>query len=55
MTKRNVLLILLAFVFMIAVSGCNTLKCAGEGAMDGAQKDWKALKKADNWLRKTAW
>ncbi len=47
-----VLALLLGSVF---VYGCETIKGIGQGAAEGAKKDWQALKKADNWVQKNLW
>ena len=38
-------------IFLILISGCETMK----GAFEGAKKDWDSAKKADQWLRKNLW
>lgn len=43
------------FAFIVLLLGCETIKGAGQGAVEGAKKDWQALKKADDWLKKNAW
>jgi predicted small secreted protein len=47
--KRAALFILLIFIIML--SGCETMK----GAAGGAKKDFQALKKADQWMRDNLW
>jgi predicted small secreted protein len=54
MTKKGLAFFVL-LVFIILISGCETIKGAGQGAADGAKKDWQTLKKADAWMRKNLW
>ena len=51
--KGNALFIL--FIFLVLISGCETIKGAFTGAGDGARKDWEAAKKVDDWMRKNLW
>lgn len=53
MKKVNLFLLLLAF--LIAASGCNTIKGAREGLGKDAGITWQKAKKADDWLQKHAW
>jgi len=57
MKKVNLFLLLLAF--LITASGCNTIRGATKGALEGLGKDagitWQKIKKADHWLKKHAW
>jgi len=46
-----VLLVIAGFTF----SGCNTLKGAGQGVVEGAKKDWEAIKKWDKEFREKYW
>lgn len=61
MIKKTVLLFMFV-VFIITVSGCETVKGALKGGIEGAKKDWKtakdtgtALMKADEWMQKNLW
>ncbi len=61
MIKKSALLFMLV-VFIITVSGCETVKGALKGGTEGAKKDWKtaknagaALMKADEWIQKNLW
>jgi len=42
-------------LFLILISGCETLKGGVQGATGGAKKDWEAAKRADEWMRKNLW
>lgn len=52
--KRGILplVLLLGFAF---IYGCGTIKGIGQGASEGAKKDWQGIKKADDWVRKNLW
>ena len=61
MIKKTTLLFLF-IVFIITVSGCETVKGAFKGGIEGAKKDWEtaknagtALMGADEWTRKNLW
>ncbi len=42
-------------IFLILISGCETIKGAFTGVTDGAKKDWEAAKRIDDWMRKNLW
>ena len=44
-------LVLLAGIFLLLASGCETVK----GAADGAKKDLKNAKTTDQWMRDNLW
>ena len=54
MIFRKVLMaaFLLAFV---SILGCETVKGAGMGATEGAQKDWQNAKQIDQKMREELW
>jgi len=52
--KKLVGLFVLLLV-LIFVAGCETIKGAGTGAVEGAKKDWQTLQKTDDWVRKNLW
>lgn len=54
LNKRSVLLCAL-FLGVIFISGCETVKGAWHGGSEGAKKDWQALMKFDNQVRKNLW
>ena len=61
MIKKLILFLMLA-VFMITVYGCETVKGAFKGGIEGAKKDWANAKdtgtplaKADEWMQKNLW
>ena len=51
--KGSVLFIL--FIFLVLISGCETIKGAFTRASNGAKKDWQAAKSVDGWMRKNLW
>ncbi len=56
---RRVILGLLSFVFLVVVSGCQTVKMGvggiGKGLADDAYNTWKAIERADEWIRENCW
>jgi uncharacterized protein YceK len=67
---RNLILSLLFVLFLISVSGCQTVKntaaglavgagataCGfGKGLADDTYNTWKAVEKADNWFKENYW
>jgi len=54
MKKKGVIFFIL-LIFLILISGCETIKGAFSGATDGAKKDWGQAKKIDDWMRKNLW
>ena len=54
MIKRTAIFFILS-IFLILIGGCETIKGAFSGAADGAKKDWKAAKQADQWMRDNLW
>jgi uncharacterized protein YceK len=56
---RKAVLLLALIVFVISVTGCNTVfqasKGAAKGATEGAKQDVEDAKKADAWLKKNLW
>jgi len=61
MIKKATLLFMF-IVFIITVSGCETVKGAFKGGIDGTSKDWEtakgvgaALMRADEWIQKNLW
>ena len=57
--KINLCWVIVLLLCVIVVSGCETItgavKGAAEGAAEGIPKDWAALKKADDWIKKNLW
>ena len=61
MIKKATLLFMF-IVFIITLSGCETVKGAFKGGIEGTKKDWEnakgagaALMKADDWMQKNLW
>ena len=68
MIKKSALLFMF-IVFIITVSGCETVKGSLKGGIEGAKKDWEtakgvgtttkgvgaALMRADEWIQKNLW
>ena len=58
MIKKGAIFFILA-VFLILVSGCETLKRsaggAAKGAGEGAKTDWENIKKIDGRMREVLW
>ncbi len=54
MIKKGIFISLL-LVFIIMLSGCETVKGTVQGAAQGFQKDWQAAKKVDDWMRQNLW
>ena len=48
---RIKLLTLICLGLLMGLQGCGTLR----GAKDGFKEDWKALTKADGWIREHMW
>ncbi len=54
MTKKYAMLLVL-FVFLVLIAGCETVKGGIIGAAEGFQRDWKNFEKTDAWMRKNLW
>lgn len=58
MTKKYAMLLVL-FVFLVLIAGCETVKGTvkglAAGATEGAKKDWQTLQKTDAWMRENLW
>jgi hypothetical protein len=58
MAKKIILLFGL-MIFVVSVSGCNTVyrasKGAAEGATSGAKQDWTDAQNANTWMKKNLW
>ena len=57
MVKKSMLIGIL-FLFVILVNGCTLAKGVSgfaQGAKEGAEEDWKLLKKADDWVKSNLW
>jgi hypothetical protein len=58
MNRKTVLLFSL-IVFVISVSGCNTIYRgsvgAAEGVKSGIKQDWEDTKNANDWMKKNLW
>ncbi|NQT28494.1 MAG: hypothetical protein HQ570_02735 [Candidatus Omnitrophica bacterium] len=59
---RNLILSLLFLVFLITVSGCQTVKSTaigvgviGKGLADDAYDTWQAIERADQWIKENYW
>jgi len=59
---RNLILSLLFLVFLITVSGCQTVKntaigvgAIGKGLADDAHDTWQAIERADQWIKENYW
>jgi hypothetical protein len=48
-------MLLVLFVFLILIAGCETAKWALTGASEGLQRDWETLREADAWMRENLW
>jgi predicted small secreted protein len=49
--NKKVFVLPVLLLVLILFTGCETIK----GAAEGAKKDWQALEKADDWMRKNLW
>jgi predicted small secreted protein len=54
MIRKTVLLSAL-IIFVISITGCNTVYRASKGAAEGAKQDVEEAKKADAWMQKNLW
>jgi len=54
MIKKGTIFFILS-VFLILVSGCETLGGAAKGASEGAKTDWENIKKLDSRMREVLW
>lgn len=63
---RNLILGLLFFVFLVSISGCQTVKNTaigagataygfGKGLADDAYGAWEAVERADEWIKENYW
>lgn len=43
--------VIVVFALMLFLQGCATFK----GAKEGFKEDWKALRRADDWMRENLW
>jgi hypothetical protein len=48
---RSKILVLVMLGMVIFGQGCATMK----GAKEGFKEDWKALQKADDWMKENLW
>jgi predicted small secreted protein len=54
MIKKGAIFFILS-VFLILVSGCETVKGAAGGASEGAKQDWDNAKKLDKKMQEVLW
>jgi len=59
---KKATLFFMFIVFIITVFGCETVKGAFKGGIEGTRKDWEAAKnlgatlmRADEWMQKNLW
>jgi predicted small secreted protein len=55
MSRKTHLCWAVVLLCVFIISGCETITGAAKGAVEGMQKDWAVLKKADDWLKKNLW
>ena len=54
MIKKRLMFFILP-AFLILICGCETIKGAFKGGAEGVKKDLGAIKKANDWVRRTLW
>lgn len=65
-TRERLALLLVIVIFVVAIAGCETTKCASkeaktgwqmaqQGAEQGAADVWQAIKAADDWVKANLW
>lgn len=59
---RNLILGLFSLVFLVSISGCQTVKSTvigvgviGKGLADDAYNAWEAIERADEWVKENYW
>ena len=55
---RNLILGLFFLIFLVSVSGCQTIKgvgAVGKGLADDTYNAWQAIKRADGWMEENYW
>ena len=55
---RNLILGLLFFVFLVSISGCQTVAgvgAVGKGLAGDAYDAWQAIERADEWFKENYW
>ncbi len=52
---RSKAFIMVLFGAMLLLQGCSSLKGATKGFKEGWNDDWKAVKKADVWIKEHMW
>lgn len=54
MLKKSIVLFALS-VFVVLITGCQTIKGGAKGAAEGMKKDWQTALEADAWIKKNLW